>query len=265
MPGRTTDTAHQNLLAHAGANNRIALARPRRHRDRRDADRVRGGGPQPTASRRRVRAVGGRRPASPAARRRTVPYSAVAAGMMARNDSPGISPNVPAANNLGEAQYAIGLSQPAGTRRPGDAQRRRRERRPDDVRRRPHVRLPDAREPDRQPARPRALERPARDGDHGRPERRRRAVRVRAGRRPQHHRRRLRRRHRRRAAALVRRRLALRGDARRGVQRRRRRAGQPAVAARRGQLSAQVNVRISPFAEQIQIFITKRSITEEVL
>jgi hypothetical protein len=32
-----------------------------------------------------------------------------------------------------------------------------------------------------------------------------------------------------------------------------------------GQLSAQVNVRISPYAEQIQIFITKRSITEEVL
>lgn len=46
---------------------------------------------------------------------RTVPYSAVEAGLMARNDGLGLNPNEPASGENGIARYATGLSQVAWT------------------------------------------------------------------------------------------------------------------------------------------------------
>lgn len=110
-PGRTTDAAHQALLAHAGDNNRIAIA------DLADTATV----ATLTAAADAARSDGASGstfapwalvPGIAGGTTRTVPYSAVEAGIMARNDSAGLSPNVPAANVNGTAQYAIGLSQP---------------------------------------------------------------------------------------------------------------------------------------------------------
>jgi hypothetical protein len=111
MPGRTTDTAHQNLLAHAAANNRRALI------DLADTYTV----ATLTTAAAAARSDGDKGaafapwalvPGIAGGSTRTVPYSAVEAGIIARNDSAGLSPNVPAANLNGVARYAIGLSQP---------------------------------------------------------------------------------------------------------------------------------------------------------
>lgn len=112
-PGRTTDAAHQALNAHAGpAHNRVALL------DGVDtataatliaaAAAARGSGRYgalfaPWAT---VPGVAG-------LTTRTVPYSAVAAGLIARNDAAGGNPNIAAAGVNGQAVYATGLSQAA--------------------------------------------------------------------------------------------------------------------------------------------------------
>lgn len=118
MPGRTTGQAHTDLLEHAAANDRVALldmadtataatlvaaAEAARTNGRRGASF------SPWAT------IPGISPGTT----RTVPYSAIAAGIRARNDSAGESPNVPAAGVMGQAVYAIGLSQTAW----GDADR----------------------------------------------------------------------------------------------------------------------------------------------
>lgn len=111
MPGRTTDTAHTNLLAHAALHNRFALldfidtataaTLLTDATDARSAN-ARWGAPfVPWAI------VPGLTPGTT----RTVPYSAIEAGLIARNDSRGLNANVPAAGINGESAFAIGLTQ----------------------------------------------------------------------------------------------------------------------------------------------------------
>ena len=113
MPGRTTTQSHADQLAHAQANNRIALL-----------DFTDTGNASTLASAAATdRAAFGSRygagfapwlviPGVVASVPRTIPYSAMAAALMARNDMAGISPNVPSAGAArGASVYAIGLSQ----------------------------------------------------------------------------------------------------------------------------------------------------------
>lgn len=119
--GRTTAQGHTDLLTHALATNRIALldlpdtptkgtlraaALAQRPLLASDGSRLaeRGGAFAPWAQ---------IPPLLPGAPPRTVPYSAVQAGIIARNDGAGASPNDPAAGDLGKARFALGLSQPA--------------------------------------------------------------------------------------------------------------------------------------------------------
>jgi hypothetical protein len=110
MPGRTTAQAHIDVLEHAAANDRVALL---------------DGSDTPTVAT-LLTSVGSVRtngrhggmfapwaivPGLTPSTTRTVPYTAVEAGIMARNDSAGESPNVAAAGEKGQAVYAIGLSQ----------------------------------------------------------------------------------------------------------------------------------------------------------
>jgi hypothetical protein len=116
MPGRTTDTAHINLLAHAQAKNRFALL------DAADTPTV----ATLTASATAAAAPGngkygslwapwavvrGTTPAST----RTVPYSCVQAALLAANDSAGVPRSQAAAGkDYGiPGDYVTGLSQPA--------------------------------------------------------------------------------------------------------------------------------------------------------
>lgn len=115
MPGRTTAQSHADQLAHAEANNRIALLDY--------ADVANAGTLAAAAATDRV--VSGDRVAAPFApwaiipgisgtggTERTVPYSAIEAGIMARNDRAGLGPNTPSAGVInGVAQYAIALTQ----------------------------------------------------------------------------------------------------------------------------------------------------------
>jgi hypothetical protein len=112
-PGRTTAQSQSDLLAHAAERNRIALL-----------DTVDSG----TAATLRAAALALRTNADadhgalfapwaviPGLTRgstRTVPYSAIEAGLMARSDAVQ-SPNIPAAGENGQARYAFDLSQAA--------------------------------------------------------------------------------------------------------------------------------------------------------
>ena len=113
-PGATTTTIHQALLEHAEANNRVALL------DLADTATV---GTLTTAAG-TSRALDQARygaaftpwaivPGTSPSTTRTVPYSAVEAGIIARNDGEGLSPNVAAAGERGISRYATGLSQDA--------------------------------------------------------------------------------------------------------------------------------------------------------
>lgn len=113
-PGRTTAAAQGQLLDHAEANNRVALL------DLADTATK----ATLTAAAATLLALDNGRygaafapwaviPGITAGTTRTVPYSAIQAGLIARNDGFGVSPNQPAAGDLGVAQYATGLSQPA--------------------------------------------------------------------------------------------------------------------------------------------------------
>lgn len=110
-PGRTTDTAHSQLLSHADAHNRVALL------DAPDTATV----GTLTASAAAQTALASRRgglfapwvtiPGLVPSTVRTVPYSAVQAGLIARLDGQGQSPNVPAAGAAAPCQYALGVTQ----------------------------------------------------------------------------------------------------------------------------------------------------------
>lgn len=109
-PGRTTDQAHIDLLAHAATNNRFALCDP--------AD-------TPTVATLAAAAAAARTsgefgsmwtpwaeaPGIVAGTFRPVPWSAVQAGIIARNDSAGDSPNIEAAGINGVARYVVALTQ----------------------------------------------------------------------------------------------------------------------------------------------------------
>lgn len=111
-PGRTTDQSHLDLLNHASANRRIALV------DAADTATV----ATLTAAAAALRASGrfggmfapwAVIPGLTAGTTRTVPYSAVEAGIIARNDGAGRSPNEAAAGVDGQSLFAVGLSQAA--------------------------------------------------------------------------------------------------------------------------------------------------------
>jgi len=110
-PGRTTDAGHVQLTAHAAAKNRVALL------DLPDTA---------TAATLEASALAARSngdyggsfspwiniPGLTSGTLRPVPPSALVAGAIARTDLGG-NPNVPAAGEQGESQYALGVTQPA--------------------------------------------------------------------------------------------------------------------------------------------------------
>jgi hypothetical protein len=111
MPGRTTDQAHLDTLANAAATNRVAVL------DAPDTATV----ATLTSSATAARAGGNGKygalfapwaivPGIATGTTRTVPYSAVVAGVVGRNEGQ-FSANQPAAGEAGVARYAIGLSQ----------------------------------------------------------------------------------------------------------------------------------------------------------
>jgi hypothetical protein len=116
IPGATSATLHAPLLAHALTRNRVPLLdASTRRRSRPSPPRRRPTGRSTVPS---SRACSGRGRPSPASRpgtTRTVPYSAVEAGIIARNDGAGLSANIAAAGDKGFAQWATGLSQAAPT------------------------------------------------------------------------------------------------------------------------------------------------------
>lgn len=110
MPGRTTATAHANLLAHAAARRRVALLDAA---DTFTAATLKAA----AASARTVDARYGaffapwvKYPGLTAGTIRLVPPSALVAGVIARND-PRLTPNVPAAGINGQSVFALGVSQ----------------------------------------------------------------------------------------------------------------------------------------------------------
>ncbi|MBJ7347293.1 MAG: hypothetical protein JHC87_01835 [Thermoleophilaceae bacterium] len=115
-PGRTTSVGHSQLLADAVVKNRVALLdfadsasasslQSAALTDRADLNARYGSGYAPWAV---IPGVAG-------STTRIVPWSAVQAGMLARNDAAGVSINQLAAGPFGEPRYVIGLSQVAWT------------------------------------------------------------------------------------------------------------------------------------------------------
>lgn len=123
LPGATTDAAHAALLQHAHDTNRVAildtpdtstvaslLASVAAIRDTADPATLERGG---------IFAPWAEVPGVIRGTTRTVPYSAVQAGLIARRDGVTGNPNDPAAGVNGRSRYALSLSQPTFT----DAQR----------------------------------------------------------------------------------------------------------------------------------------------
>lgn len=111
-PGRTTSTAHGQVLSHAEAHNRVALL------DAPDTSTVGtltalAEGYQATAAGRHggLFAPWATIPGLVPSTVRTVPYSAIQAGLIARLDGQGQSPNVPAAGAAAPCQYALDVTQ----------------------------------------------------------------------------------------------------------------------------------------------------------
>lgn len=111
FPGRTTDTAHGQLLAHEQANGRVALL------DLPDTATV--GTLQASAAAARDKSVACYTPwqiypaaAGTVGASRTVPPSALVAALCARNDA-ALGANHPAAGRFGQSRYAYDVSQPA--------------------------------------------------------------------------------------------------------------------------------------------------------
>lgn len=107
QPGRTTTTAHDQLIAHAEANNRVAIL------DLPDTATV----ATLTAAKGTSRFAASFAPwyvipGLTQGTTRLVPPSAIVSGIIARND-PSLGPNKPAAGKDGATRYAIGLSQQA--------------------------------------------------------------------------------------------------------------------------------------------------------
>jgi phage tail sheath protein FI len=108
-PGRTTDPGYTQLTAHAAANNRVALL------DATDTATVATVLGDAVAARNNGSYASMwypwvRIPGLTSGTTRTVPPSALVAGLIGRSDGDN-SPNVPAAGDNGESLYAVGLSQ----------------------------------------------------------------------------------------------------------------------------------------------------------
>lgn len=108
MPGRTTDTAHAQLIDHANNNNRVALL------DLPDSPTQ--GTLQASVAAARSNPAAGfspwiKVPGVVAGAPRTIPPSALIAGLVARND-PSLGANHPAAGRFGASRFAYDLSQP---------------------------------------------------------------------------------------------------------------------------------------------------------
>jgi len=113
MPGRTTAAAQANLLAHAATFNRVALIdcvdSGSKATLKSAAQGLRG---VPNARHAALFAPWAIVPGLIAGTTRTVPWSAIEAGIIARNDA-AVSPNIAAAGiAYGQALYPIALSQP---------------------------------------------------------------------------------------------------------------------------------------------------------
>ena len=110
-PGRTTAAAHQALLDHAAASNRVALLDAV---DSTTAGTVQASGSalRTHANARHGMAFGPwvRVPGLTAGTVRTVPPSALVAGLIGRNDGGGMSPNAPAAGVNGIARFALDVT-----------------------------------------------------------------------------------------------------------------------------------------------------------
>lgn len=113
MPGRTTSAAHANLIAHAAANNRRALLDFADSGSR--ATLVTAAGTDTAVTNSEYAAGAGPWVVIPGVvngTTRTVPSSAITAGIMARNDNAGLTPNQPSAGTqYGVSRIALGLSQ----------------------------------------------------------------------------------------------------------------------------------------------------------
>jgi len=116
IPGRTTTQAHTDLLEHAEAKNRFALL------DLADTAVVGTLNSAAAAARALSTARYGAAfapwaevPGITGGTTRLVPWSAVQAGLIARSESKGNSPNVAAAGENGQAAYALDLSQESWT------------------------------------------------------------------------------------------------------------------------------------------------------
>lgn len=109
----TTTTVHLALLAHAAANERFALLDPPDTGSNTtlaaSADAIRAGVEDPSYG--MLTAPWITIPGLVRGTTRTVPPSALAAGLIARSDAMNGNPNVPAAGSNGEARWAVGLSQ----------------------------------------------------------------------------------------------------------------------------------------------------------
>lgn len=112
LPGVTAAAQHEQLLAHAGARNRVALL------DVTDSATAATVVSSVSALRSNEHAglaqaihPAGILPGALSSQRRTVPYSAIQAGILARNDSAGVLPNDPAAGDLGVSRSVIDLAQ----------------------------------------------------------------------------------------------------------------------------------------------------------
>lgn len=110
-PGRTTSTAHGQVLDHAAANNRVGLL------DAPDTAVVATLTALASADQALLNAKYGQLlapwaviPGNVPGTTRIVPYSAIQAGLNARNDAT-LSPNVAAAGDRGISRFAIGLTQ----------------------------------------------------------------------------------------------------------------------------------------------------------
>src|SRR5215831_506391 len=113
MPGRTTAAAQANLMAHAATFNRVALIDAvdsgSKATLKSAAQGLRG---VPNARHSALFAPWAVVPGIIAGTTRTVPWSAIEAGIIARNDA-SVSPNIAAAGiQYGQALYPIALSQP---------------------------------------------------------------------------------------------------------------------------------------------------------
>jgi phage tail sheath protein FI len=112
-PGNTTDPAHVRLLAHAMARGRVAIL------DAPDTPTVATLQASVTGARVGNQRMGGMfapwdiAPGVVSGTTRTVPPCGRICGTIARNDAAGLGAADPAAGDLGEARYVIGLSQPA--------------------------------------------------------------------------------------------------------------------------------------------------------